>query len=157
MFLEVKIFKNRNPKVDFHPNFFFGNHQFVVLQCICHTLQWLSYTAMAAVSSTDLTITTKWWFLKIVFGCKMTLGVRFFGFFTSKNMPPYGTCGGCKIFFDISKSLSTLGSSLLNRPDYYYKMMIFENPVWMENDFGGPIFWIFHFQKHAPIWGMWRV
>ena len=24
--------------------------------------------------------------------------------------------------------------------DYYYKMMIFENRVWMENDFGGPIF-----------------
>ena len=36
----------------------------------------------------------------------MTLGVRFFGFFTSKNMPPYGACGGCKNFFDISKSLS---------------------------------------------------
>ena len=34
----------------------------------------------------------------------------------------------------------TLGSSLLNRPDYYYKMMTFENRVWMENDFGGPIF-----------------
>ena len=27
----------------------------------------------------------------------------------------------------------------------------------MENDFGGPIFWIFYFQKHAPIWDMWRV
>ena len=41
--------------------------------------------------------------------------------------------------------------------DYYYKLMTFENPVWMENDFGGPIFWIFYFQKHAPIWDMWRV
>ena len=39
----------------------------------------------------------------------------------------------------------------------YYKMMIFENPVWMENDFRNPIFWIFYFQKHPPIWGMWRV
>ena len=41
--------------------------------------------------------------------------------------------------------------------DYYYKMMTFENPVWMENDYGVPIFWIFYFQKHAPIWGMCRV
>ena len=40
--------------------------------------------------------------------------------------------------------------------DYYYKMMTFENRVWMEIDFGCPIFWIFHFQKHAPIWDMWR-
>ena len=32
----------------------------------------------------------------------MTLGVRFFWFFTSKNMPRYGTCAGCKFFFEIS-------------------------------------------------------
>ena len=38
--------------------------------------------------------------------------------------------------------------------DYYYKMMTFENRVWVENDFWGPIFWIFRFQKHAPIWDM---
>ena len=35
--------------------------------------------------------------------------------------------------------------------------MTFENPAWVENDFGGPIFWIFRFQKHPPIWDMWRV
>ena len=104
MFLEVKNLKNPNPKVVFDPNFFFKSHQFLVLQCICHTLQWLSYTAMAAVSSTDLTITTKWWFLKILFGWKTSFGIRFLEFFTSKNMPPYGTSHGCKIFLDISKS-----------------------------------------------------
>ena len=38
--------------------------------------------------------------------------------------------------------------------DLYYKMMTFENRVWVEIDFGGPIFWIFRFQKHAPIWDM---
>ena len=48
-------------------------------------------------------ITTKWWLLKIELRCKTTLGVRFFEFFTSKNIPPYGTCHGCKFFFDISK------------------------------------------------------
>ena len=36
-------------------------------------------------------------------------------------------------------------------------MMTFENRVWMGNDFGGPILWIFYFQKHPPIWGMCRV
>ena len=41
--------------------------------------------------------------------------------------------------------------------DYYYKMMTFENRVWMENHLGCPIFWIFYFQKHAPIWDMCRV
>ena len=41
--------------------------------------------------------------------------------------------------------------------DYYYKMMTFQNRVWVENDFGGPIFWIFHFQNSPPIWDMWRV
>ena len=41
--------------------------------------------------------------------------------------------------------------------EHYYKLMTFENPVWMENDFGGPIFWIFYFQKHAPIWDMSQV
>ena len=34
--------------------------------------------------------------------------------------------------------------------EHFYKMMIFENPVWMENDFRVGIFEIFHFQKHAP-------
>ena len=44
--------------------------------------------------------------------------------------------------------------------DFHYEndeMMTFKNRAWMENDFGGPIFWIFYFQKHAPIWDMWRV
>ena len=31
MFLEVKNFKNPNPKVVFHPNFFFKSHQFLVI------------------------------------------------------------------------------------------------------------------------------
>ena len=35
--------------------------------------------------------------------------------------------------------------------------MIFENPDWMENDFRNPIFWIFYFQKHPPIWDILRV
>ena len=38
--------------------------------------------------------------------------------------------------------------------DLYYKMMTFRNRVWMENDVGGPIFWIFHFQISPPIWDM---
>ena len=41
--------------------------------------------------------------------------------------------------------------------DLYYKLMTFKNRVWVENDFGGPIFWIFHFQNSPPIWDMWRV
>ena len=41
--------------------------------------------------------------------------------------------------------------------EHYYKLMTFENRVWVENDFRGPIFRIFRFQKHAPIWDMWRV
>ena len=59
--------------------------------------------SLGPVSSIDLTITTKWWLLKIVFGCKMTLEVRFFEFFTSRNIPPYGASHGCK-FFLISQS-----------------------------------------------------
>ena len=38
--------------------------------------------------------------------------------------------------------------------DLYYKMMTFKNRVWMENDFRGPIFLIFHFQISPPIWDM---
>ena len=41
--------------------------------------------------------------------------------------------------------------------DLYYKMMTFKNRVWMENDFRGPIFLIFHFQISLPIWDMWWV
>ena len=36
-------------------------------------------------------------------------------------------------------------------------MVIFENPVRVENDFRGPIFLIFHFQISPPIWDMWWV
>ena len=62
-------------------------------------------------STTTVTVRelcTQWFWsttlFKIEFGSKTSLEVKFFGFFTSKNMPPYGTCGGCKFFFDISKS-----------------------------------------------------
>ena len=35
--------------------------------------------------------------------------------------------------------------------------MTFENPDWVANDFGGPIFWIFYFQNSPPIWDISRV
>ena len=80
----------------------------------------------------------------MVFGWKMTLGVRFFEFFTSKNMPPYGTCHGCK-FFLISQSRLDMcwGTSQRSLPssgrdgvvcksqnDVFWKSCLDENQLW---------------------------
>ena len=101
MFLEMKIFKNPNRKVVFHPNFFFRNHHFLVIS-LTEVSRGPIVCREECIYKCIRICTTKWWLLKIVFGWKMTLGVRFFGFFTSKNMPPYGTCAGCKKNFDTS-------------------------------------------------------
>ena len=41
-------------------------------------------------------ITKDWLIFKIEFGSKTILGVQFFGFFTSKKLPPYGTSHRCR-------------------------------------------------------------
>ena len=110
--------------------------------------------------------TTKWWFLKILIGWKMTFGIRFFGFFTSKNMPPYGTCHGCKFFlisqspFQISLHYQSLHyqdrgaphrgvalqlASWNSKPIFRFKMCIFRN-------FGPwPIYWA---RRAIRFWGV---
>ena len=102
MFLEVKNPKNLNRKVVLDPNTIFKNHHFDI---IFHTFGASGHFPLSAVFKVR-NITTNWWLLKIVIGCKTTFGIRFFGIFTSKNMPPYGKSHGCNFFFDISKSLS---------------------------------------------------
>ena len=94
MFLEVKNPKNRIPKVIFHPNRIFKNHQFVVMFLTLKTAD----KGKCPNAPNVWKIMSKWWFLKILFGSKTNLGFRFLKIFTSKNMPPYGTCAGCKNF-----------------------------------------------------------
>ena len=91
-------------------------------------------------------ITTKWWLLKIEFGWKTTLGVRFFGFFTSKNIPPYGTCARCKFFFHTSRLniWYQWGDHQLKLPqnDDFSKSCLGVKPLWGWNflDFSLPFF-----------------
>ena len=164
MFLEVKIFKNPNPKVVSHPNFFFKSHQFLVIS-LTEVSRGPIVCREECIYKCIRIITTKWWLLKIDPRCKTTFGVRFFGFFTPKNMPPYGACGGCKFFFDISKSTwynnwhpvevyYNRHSQGIVHPEalvHYTTLLLHytSKPIWDQN------FWIFHSQKHPPFTLKW--
>ena len=93
-FLESKNSKNRDPKGVFHPNTIFKSHQFVVMFLTLKTAD----KGKCPNAPNVWKIMSKWWFLKILFGSKTNLGFRFLKIFTSKNMPPYGTCAGWKNF-----------------------------------------------------------
>jgi len=111
MFLEVKIFKNRNPKVGFHPKIFLKSHQFLVIS-LTEVSRGPIVCREECIYKCIRICTTKWWLLKIDSRCKTTLGVRFFGFFTSRILSPYGTSHGWNFFFKISRLSMSSKSSL---------------------------------------------
>ena len=102
MFLEVKNFKNRTPKVILHPNTIFKSHQFVVMFLI-HLYIHSSRQTIGPRDTSIRDITKNLWFLKQNFGWKTPFGFRFLKFFTSKNMPSTWWIGGWKNF-EIPKS-----------------------------------------------------
>ena len=111
MFLEVKIFKNLNPKAGFHPNFFFKIHYFVVISHIdrmsCSTSV-ASVTIYGNVHSLrpmngplchhlcDLLL-KKHEFWKKCSGRKPLSGSDFFDFSLPKYSPQHGELAGVKI------------------------------------------------------------
>ena len=81
--MEVKNWKNLNPKMVFDQNIFFKIHKFLVISHIDET-SWSVHWPQGVYMRL---ITTNWWLFNLDFGCKTPLGSWFFEFFDSKKMP----------------------------------------------------------------------
>ena len=105
--MEVKNWKNLNPKMVFDQNIFFKIHKFLVISHIDET-SWSVHWPQGVYMRL---ITKNCELYKVDFKWKTPLGSWFFGFFTSKKLPPSYRDNWWKKNFHISMlSLSSLWS-----------------------------------------------